>query len=248
MQVDPINPTLKAPGSKRLKLRNDEPFQNFAFKISLRRYIAAKLVEQGADVNAVGTDQNGYKSTPLWWAAKAVFEWRYSRWAGGLQLATLLVEKCADVNAAGSDGAGYKSTPLWWVVRAVARCQDGSAGAAELATLLVGAGADVTAAGSDGDGRESTPLWWAAKAVAHDRAGGLELSTLLVEKLVEQGRSGTVVNTVGTDFGVSCTPLRWAAMAVWRGTAGGMQLATLLVGRCRLTLSNPRCKRLELSA
>ena len=38
MQVDPIDPTLKAPGSKRLKLNCDEPLSNFAFKFNLRRY------------------------------------------------------------------------------------------------------------------------------------------------------------------------------------------------------------------
>ena len=37
MQVDPIKPTLKAPGSKRLKLDYDEPLLNFAFKFNLRR-------------------------------------------------------------------------------------------------------------------------------------------------------------------------------------------------------------------
>ena len=39
MQVDPIKPTLKAPGTKRLKLHTDEPLSNLAFKCNLRRYI-----------------------------------------------------------------------------------------------------------------------------------------------------------------------------------------------------------------
>jgi len=38
VQVDPIKPTLKAPGSKRLKLIFDGPLSNFAFKFNLRRY------------------------------------------------------------------------------------------------------------------------------------------------------------------------------------------------------------------
>ena len=38
MQVDPFKPTLKAPGTKRLKLTYDEPVSNFAFKFNLRRY------------------------------------------------------------------------------------------------------------------------------------------------------------------------------------------------------------------
>ena len=37
-QVDPINPTFKAPGTKRLKQKNDELLSSFAFKINLRRY------------------------------------------------------------------------------------------------------------------------------------------------------------------------------------------------------------------
>ena len=42
VQVDPIRPTLKAPGTKRLKLKYDGPLSNFAFKFKLRRYIMAE--------------------------------------------------------------------------------------------------------------------------------------------------------------------------------------------------------------
>jgi len=45
VQVDPVKPTLKAPGTKRLKLKYDEPPSNFAFKFNLHRYITA-LSEQ----------------------------------------------------------------------------------------------------------------------------------------------------------------------------------------------------------
>jgi len=37
VQVDPIKPTLKAPGAKRLKVKDDEVLFKFAFKIILRR-------------------------------------------------------------------------------------------------------------------------------------------------------------------------------------------------------------------
>ena len=39
MQVDPINPTVKAPGIKRLKVHFDKPLSNFALEFKLRRYI-----------------------------------------------------------------------------------------------------------------------------------------------------------------------------------------------------------------
>ena len=42
MQVDPIKATLKAPGSKRLKLKHDNLLSHFAFRFNLRRYTKAK--------------------------------------------------------------------------------------------------------------------------------------------------------------------------------------------------------------
>jgi len=38
VQVEPIEPMLKAPGTKRLKLRYDESLSNFAFNFNLHRY------------------------------------------------------------------------------------------------------------------------------------------------------------------------------------------------------------------
>jgi len=38
VQVDPMKPTLKAPGPLRLKLKYDGSLSNFAFKSDLRRY------------------------------------------------------------------------------------------------------------------------------------------------------------------------------------------------------------------
>ena len=42
-QVDPIKPTMKAPGTKLLKLDFDELLSSFAFKFDLRRYTKAVL-------------------------------------------------------------------------------------------------------------------------------------------------------------------------------------------------------------
>jgi len=38
VQVDPIKPSLKAPGTMRLKLEYGKLLSNFAFKFNLRRY------------------------------------------------------------------------------------------------------------------------------------------------------------------------------------------------------------------
>ena len=37
VQVDPMKPVLKAPGTERLMLKYDEPLSNFALNFSLRR-------------------------------------------------------------------------------------------------------------------------------------------------------------------------------------------------------------------
>jgi hypothetical protein len=41
VQVDPMKPALKAPGTKPLKLKYDELLSSFAFNFNLRRYIKA---------------------------------------------------------------------------------------------------------------------------------------------------------------------------------------------------------------
>jgi hypothetical protein len=48
VQVDPIKPTLKVPGTKRLKLKYDEPILSFAFNLSLRRYTEVRADGQVA--------------------------------------------------------------------------------------------------------------------------------------------------------------------------------------------------------
>jgi hypothetical protein len=39
VQVDPVKPTLKAPGTERLKLKAEELLSNFGFKFNLRPYV-----------------------------------------------------------------------------------------------------------------------------------------------------------------------------------------------------------------
>ena len=43
MQVDPIKPTLKASGTRRLKPKYDEPLSNVASRFNLRRYNEAEM-------------------------------------------------------------------------------------------------------------------------------------------------------------------------------------------------------------
>ena len=52
MQVDPIKPTFKAPGSKRLKLEHENPVPNFAFNFNLRRYKEAQEQQMNQNMYA----------------------------------------------------------------------------------------------------------------------------------------------------------------------------------------------------
>jgi hypothetical protein len=59
VHIDPIKPTLKAPGTKRLKLNMSSCFQfcyNFAFKYNLRRYTKAHTELLAAERAAGDTD------------------------------------------------------------------------------------------------------------------------------------------------------------------------------------------------
>ena len=51
MHVEPIKPTLKASGTKRLKLQYDELVSSFPFKFNLRRYTMAVISDR---TNSVG--------------------------------------------------------------------------------------------------------------------------------------------------------------------------------------------------
>ena len=47
VQVEPMKPTLKVPGTKRLNLKYDELLSSFAFNFNLRRYIKASGFSSG---------------------------------------------------------------------------------------------------------------------------------------------------------------------------------------------------------
>ena len=64
MQVDPVIPTLKAPGSKHVKLEYDALLPNVAFNFNLRRYIKAGV--DAAEVAAMtGTDEEHAAATRM---------------------------------------------------------------------------------------------------------------------------------------------------------------------------------------
>jgi hypothetical protein len=64
VQVNPMKPTLKAPGAKRLKLNYVELLSNFAFNFNLSRYnvVISLTVKKGSSVKAGGF-QRGYSSS-----------------------------------------------------------------------------------------------------------------------------------------------------------------------------------------
>ena len=59
MQVDPIKPMLKAPGTKRLKLRCDKLLSDVVFNFNLRRYTEGGRLEgfQVAEGGAAAFDE-----------------------------------------------------------------------------------------------------------------------------------------------------------------------------------------------
>jgi len=56
VQVDPVKPTLNAPGSKCLKLDHEKLLSNFAFNFNLRRYVQHRLLLHTAQGEAVQVD------------------------------------------------------------------------------------------------------------------------------------------------------------------------------------------------
>jgi len=65
VQVDPIKPTVKPPGTKNLKLLHDGPPSKFAFKFNLRRY--TKEIASNGPVSSYAGDifEAGAYTRPL---------------------------------------------------------------------------------------------------------------------------------------------------------------------------------------
>jgi len=63
VQVVPIKPTLKAPGTKRLKLKCDRLLSTLAFKFNLRRYTSARTACTPSTASHVST------RSPRWTSA-----------------------------------------------------------------------------------------------------------------------------------------------------------------------------------
>ena len=59
MQVDPIKPKLKPPGTQRLKLKCVRLLSTFAFKLNLRRYSQATQVGGAGELAVMSEDTAG---------------------------------------------------------------------------------------------------------------------------------------------------------------------------------------------
>jgi len=51
VQVDPVKPTLNAPGTQRLKLKDDRPLSSYGFEINLRRSTKVSASDAAASNN-----------------------------------------------------------------------------------------------------------------------------------------------------------------------------------------------------
>jgi hypothetical protein len=68
VQVDPVKPTLKAPGTKLLNLKYAEPLSNHAFRFKLRRY------NKGALTDGTEFDSSYGRGKPITFAPKQVIK------------------------------------------------------------------------------------------------------------------------------------------------------------------------------
>jgi len=57
VQVDPMKPVLKQPGTERLNLECDEPLSNFAFNFNLRRYTMVSCCRPAGGLIITGRSQ-----------------------------------------------------------------------------------------------------------------------------------------------------------------------------------------------
>ena len=76
-----MKPTLKAPGTKLLKLKFDQPLSSFAFKFNLRRYTEVLSVHFGASAECFASPLNhhyahyfsAFPDTDRWFGSRGSF-------------------------------------------------------------------------------------------------------------------------------------------------------------------------------
>ena len=102
MQVDPIGTTLKAPGTKLLKLQHDRPLSNSAFKFNTCRYTT---VVDSDGMRTVGGSGKAVEADYLW-----------KRWLKGLDPGVLHAAVADAVARVQADSPG--ETTLWDMTKA----------------------------------------------------------------------------------------------------------------------------------
>ena len=65
MQVEPMKPMLKAPGTERLKRKYDEVLSSFAFNFNLRHYVEGLYEEDGHRLKRTPMKEAGAYNRPL---------------------------------------------------------------------------------------------------------------------------------------------------------------------------------------
>ena len=87
VQVDPIKPTLKPPGTRRLKLKCHKLLSNVAFNFSMRRYILAVRDEDDTARQLEVRRHNSKVSKPV---CKAPM-YGFSAWNSGMMYCSQLL-------------------------------------------------------------------------------------------------------------------------------------------------------------
>jgi len=102
VQVATIKPTLKAPGTKHLKLKTEKLLSNFGFKLHLRRYTLATFGDVA--LTTVGTESVLWKMS-----AEGTTLWAVGGGGGG----TSVVADGANAVVAAGQGLTLVTRPLF---------------------------------------------------------------------------------------------------------------------------------------
>ena len=87
MHAEPLKPTLKAPGSKHMKLKYDKWLSNFASNFTLRRF---SEVAPPPDPGVAASDPDEYEVVPPIYESACLSKLEYTRFGHHLEVFTFL--------------------------------------------------------------------------------------------------------------------------------------------------------------